>query len=435
MVIAQLLHYIRHEYERYRVLTIVAIHIDYANRPESGLECAFVQDWCARHDMVFRHRRIDEVTRGVTRREEYEVIARDIRYGVYKEVLAEFSAPAVCFGHHRGDVQENVISNLMRGLSLLELNGMSTVGTVNQVPIWRPLLEHDKDEIFAFAHRYGTPYFKDTTPLWSTRGKMRTRLMPLLAEMYGNGFLRNVSAVGTESQQCRALTHASCFEPFWNTVESSHVAVWVPCYPYRHRGIFFWKEALRQICHERLAMSMIRDKPMREFVQKRLQNERKSQDRHARTGHWITLKKDNRAYFTDAHVLVLFRSSFFDRAHNDGNNNDDGSETTAAIVLRSESCTTIGNWTVDLRLTDEPLTTSRLTLWDVLEGNGIQYVLPYTRAFEINVEKRIKPLRSIDKRITDVMPIVVNAVSCEADDVPDPFRRVRVTLQFSSICG
>jgi len=39
---------------------------------------------------------------------------------------------------------------------------------------------HPKSEIFAFAHRYGVPYLKDTTGRWSTRGALRTDLMPLL---------------------------------------------------------------------------------------------------------------------------------------------------------------------------------------------------------------------------------------------------------------
>lgn len=38
--------------------------------------------------------------------------------------------------------------------------------------------------------RYGVPYFKDSTPSWSTRGKLRTQLMPLLLDMYGEGCAR-----------------------------------------------------------------------------------------------------------------------------------------------------------------------------------------------------------------------------------------------------
>lgn len=84
-----------------------------------------------------RIRRVDEVTRGVTNRDDYEKISRDIRYSFYKtcmqQVVDGYSgdtdaetmekaqhipiAPllsGVIFGHHQGDVQENVISNVMR---------------------------------------------------------------------------------------------------------------------------------------------------------------------------------------------------------------------------------------------------------------------------------------------------------------------------------
>lgn len=84
------------------------------------------------------------MTRGVTNRDEYEKVARDIRYSFYKQCMAEAATAiestttsstrcvtctgtdgsdsankkvvlsGVIFGHHEGDVQENVISNVMR---------------------------------------------------------------------------------------------------------------------------------------------------------------------------------------------------------------------------------------------------------------------------------------------------------------------------------
>ena len=57
------------------------------------------------------------------------------RYSHYRAVLAEFSTcvggggggnsggGGVIFGHHKGDIQENVISNVMKGATLLNLNG------------------------------------------------------------------------------------------------------------------------------------------------------------------------------------------------------------------------------------------------------------------------------------------------------------------------
>ena len=55
----------------YIIEKIVAIHIDYANRPESAAEAAFVQEWCEKRakfsndkdesGMVFKKRVVQEV--------------------------------------------------------------------------------------------------------------------------------------------------------------------------------------------------------------------------------------------------------------------------------------------------------------------------------------------------------------------------------------
>ncbi len=97
---------------------MVAVHIDYANRKESGREADFLEDWCRDEDMVFRKRVVDEVKRGVTNREEYEEVARMARYEAYLETMKELGCEVVLNGHHHGDVQENVISNVMRVSSL-----------------------------------------------------------------------------------------------------------------------------------------------------------------------------------------------------------------------------------------------------------------------------------------------------------------------------
>ncbi len=97
---------------------MVAVHIDYANRKESGREADFLEDWCRDEDMVFRKRAVNEVKRGVTNREEYEEVARMARYEAYLETMKEFGCEVVLNGHHHGDVQENVISNIMRVSSL-----------------------------------------------------------------------------------------------------------------------------------------------------------------------------------------------------------------------------------------------------------------------------------------------------------------------------
>lgn len=111
MVISKILNLLQKKHHFSRV---AAIHIDYANRTESGREADYVEWWSNKMGCEFHKRTINEVTRGITDRSEYERIARDIRYGFYKEVLSSINSPGVIFGHHMGDVQENIISNIMR---------------------------------------------------------------------------------------------------------------------------------------------------------------------------------------------------------------------------------------------------------------------------------------------------------------------------------
>ena len=116
---------------------VAGAHIDYGNRPESGAEADFVAAWCAEQGIEFRLKRIEDLRRGIAGRDEYERESRRVRYDFYAACLAEFAGcGGVCVGHHAGDVQENVITNFLKGTSLLGISGMTEVSTVNGVPVW-----------------------------------------------------------------------------------------------------------------------------------------------------------------------------------------------------------------------------------------------------------------------------------------------------------
>ncbi len=107
---------------------IIAIHIDYGNRQESSQEAEFVKSYSEQYGGICHIRTITEVTRGITDRSDYEKISRNIRYGFYKQILetelnlcfddlkhaSTLHGSGIIFGHHLGDVQENVLSNIMR---------------------------------------------------------------------------------------------------------------------------------------------------------------------------------------------------------------------------------------------------------------------------------------------------------------------------------
>lgn len=102
----------------------------------------------------------------------------------------------------------------MKGQSLTGLGGMLPVSIVNKVLIWRPLLAFEKTSIFDYAHEHGTPYFKDSTPDWSTRGKLRNNLLPTLEDMYGKGVHANLTKLARQSKELLELVQVAIFNPF-----------------------------------------------------------------------------------------------------------------------------------------------------------------------------------------------------------------------------
>jgi tRNA(Ile)-lysidine synthetase-like protein len=288
MVISKILHLIKRQQPSLNIVAIVAVHIDYANRPESGREAAYVEEWSRQLQIDCRVRVVNEVTRGITDRDAYEKIARNIRYGTYQECIedarngrylpqdfleahagesVEIRVSGMMFGHHLGDVQENIISNVMRGSSPLYLSGMTETSVTNGVQVWRPLLSYVKEDIYAFSHAYGVPYFKDSTPSWSTRGKLRRQLIPLLLEVYGAGCLTNLSNLAHESDQTRELVHSNLYAPFLNSVRRFPCGLSVNILAYRHQSQCFWREVLKLLMHS-MGMSLIRDKAVGNFTER-----------------------------------------------------------------------------------------------------------------------------------------------------------------------
>lgn len=288
--------------------SVHAVHIDYANRVESAAEAAFVRQWCEARGVEIAVRVVDEVKREVTARDEYEARSRAIRFGEYEKAIARCGGRGIFFGHHEGDLQENVISNVMKGAQLLNVAGIHPTSTVNGVTIFRPMLPFSKTPILEYAHTYGVPYFKDTTPKWSTRGKLRNELQPLLRDVYGEGVASHLTALAKDSAQCAALVEAHMLRPFWRAVCRSRCAIHVDCAPFAAMPIFFWREALKHVCEQMLGCGLVKERPIHLLI------ERLRKPQGQRKDGWLALKRENRALLIGT-TLVIFASDVFPGRH------------------------------------------------------------------------------------------------------------------------
>jgi len=213
----------------------------------------------------FRKRTIHKIKRKTTKRNVYEKQSRKIRFITYLTVLEEFrSSNGIILGHHKGDIEENVLLNIVKGCRLLNLSGINLASLIEGIHIWRPLLSHSKTEILCFAHSFGIPYLKDSTPIWSTRGRMRNQILPLLISIFGKGFQHNLLNVGIQSKKIDILIKDNALQPTWKECMISELCIVIKLQMVKNKSSIFWKEMFNHICEKKLGVPKIREKPIKQ---------------------------------------------------------------------------------------------------------------------------------------------------------------------------
>lgn len=200
-----------------RIKPTIAIHIKYSNRDESAAETNFIINWCKFYGIILIVREINYVKRSEIDRDVYEQVTKDIRFMLYKFAINKYNIDGVCLGHHRDDVSENVLMNIMKGNDIMNLSGTHKTGKIDGVNILRPLLGHVKQDIYDFANKYGIYYMKDTTPEWSCRGVLRNELMPILNKQFGN-VNKNLSIIGKFSDNWNIVIEKMVFKPIFDSI-------------------------------------------------------------------------------------------------------------------------------------------------------------------------------------------------------------------------
>ncbi|KAJ1461370.1 hypothetical protein M885DRAFT_507317 [Pelagophyceae sp. CCMP2097] len=301
---------------------VSAAHINYGNRPESNAEADFLKRWAKslRCDLTVRAMP-ETLRRGVTARDAYEALAREARFALYAAALR--NGAAVLLGHHAGDVAENCLSNALKGVAVLGLSGMLAEQRTHGVRVARPLLRHHKEEILTVSHGVGVPYFLDSTPKWSTRGRLRDEIVPLLSDVYGTGSMRNLERLAFDADALTDLAQARIFSPFAAAVQrGGAMGCFFDAASFQHEGAFFWRHVMMDLAHS-LGMGALSEKALR-VVLARLAGQKghkeSSHDARRQTEAqtdkppcpgWLNLKKGWSTYLDGRGFIYIFREAFF----------------------------------------------------------------------------------------------------------------------------
>jgi tRNA(Ile)-lysidine synthase len=160
---------------------IAVATVDHALRPESLDEARRVGQWAraqgfAHHILTWRGAKPD------TRIQER---AREARYQLLAQCARDIGAGAIVSAHHADDQAETILFRLTRGSGVAGLAGMASVSTLENLRLWRPLLQLRKAQLEAFCAAAGHSFMRD--PSNENPSFARTRLRRLQATLAQQG--------------------------------------------------------------------------------------------------------------------------------------------------------------------------------------------------------------------------------------------------------
>ena len=261
MVLATLLH-LWNQYCNQNQGNIKCLHINYNNRKETCQEEEFIRTWCNLNHFSLEILNFGEYQRGKIERNEYEKETRAKRYQFYQE-----HTDKIFIGHHANDVAENVFCNIMKGRNILDLSVISEKSVNMGVNILRPFRDFPKKDIFDFAHRYSVPYFKDTTPDWSNRGKLRRRIFTSIEDQFGSGSQNALYEFAQQSDQMNDIFVKFILEPYLEQIVKGKYGFIFPLSKVREMPSLFWLTTFMKVFHN-VGISMPKRKNVESFVER-----------------------------------------------------------------------------------------------------------------------------------------------------------------------
>lgn len=388
-----------------------ACHLDYGNRETSKKEATYLEQVCGFYGIPYISRRIDHMKRedvksGKIDRNFYESKTKEIRFAMYEYATELWSVSGWCLGHHNDDLKENVLMNIFGGKSILDLFVMKESMKTQKFCLLRPMLEHDKSDIYDIAHKHNILYFIDITPETHLRGFIRKKIIPMLFE-FDSDIPKNLIKVGHESNNWNVVIDNQ-MKNIISKVQKKKLGFILPfdhttsCYTK-----VFWSALLAQMFHG-MGIHMISEKNLKLFCDWISSEEKKKSMSMIMFSNGFNVILDStNIYFFETNKLEKIQST--------------------TITLENETIhTVINRWTIKISKTEEDIR-SKMTYNDFIDGK-----FTYTEALNEASTFEIKTF--LDK--SDCVRKIFSQVSILSQYVPkvtsginnDPVNFVKIEL-------
>ena len=232
-------------------IPVTCIHINYQVRGESDREEEYLRKLCKELGVELIVKKVD----CEPNIKDWDKITRKIRFETYRSVAEKSKDSRILLGHHKGDICENVIGNIIRG-TCINLAGMQELEENDGVMIWRPYLRLCfKDEIEFVSRKYKVEHFLDTSNPSCTRIMIRnllTNLNKIRPDSYNNLYRASQESQELSKNILNSFNDTSSSKSFKidNINKFSYIEL---------------KYILEKICHSN-GVGKIRDKSVRSFL-------------------------------------------------------------------------------------------------------------------------------------------------------------------------
>jgi len=169
------------EFQKEIPFALSVVHINHELREEEAAKDAeFVEQICREYDIPCKVFSYDVAAIAQDEKLSIEEAGRKVRYQAFEKYAVQWGGTKIALAHHKNDVAETMLHNLVRGSAL---TGLCSVHPIRN-PYIRPLLCMNREEI--------EQYLKDRHILWRTdssnqdiqytRNKIRHRVVDYLVQ-------------------------------------------------------------------------------------------------------------------------------------------------------------------------------------------------------------------------------------------------------------
>ena len=158
-------------------IKLICAHVNHGKRKESEEEKVLLEEYCAKHDVVFEYMRIKNYGD-----DNFHNEARNIRYNFFEEIVNKYQAKYLMTAHHADDLMETILMRIVRGSNIYGYSGFKKIVNMDTYTIYRPFFETTKAKLLDYDHRYKIPYAIDASNNSSvyTRNRYRKEVLPFL---------------------------------------------------------------------------------------------------------------------------------------------------------------------------------------------------------------------------------------------------------------